>query len=331
LQSPSIKAVLSRLIDLTSERDTNSLEITLAQTLFDLVAPGAVVIYRAINTDKGLFSATAIGEESFGGDIPDALAKALKECARSGKPQTCAHEGAVPVMLYPLLCAKNQPLAVIAIEAPDKEKPLHDVTDMLLQIYQNFIALINDNERDTLTGLLNRKTFERKIGKVIAQIQNSSKRKDDQSGRQYFLAIFDIDHFKHINDKHGHLIGDEVLLLFSQLMTQGLREKDLLFRFGGEEFVGVFECLNAAEMQMVLDRFRDRVATFPFPQVGRVTVSSGFTAISGFDVSAHLIDRADVALYYAKNHGRNRVCHYEALIESGELQENKIESDIELF
>ncbi|MEZ0231707.1 MAG: GGDEF domain-containing protein [Methylophilaceae bacterium] len=331
MQSPSIKDVLGKLISLTGERDTNSLEISLAQTLFDLVAPGAVVIYRAVNIDKHIFSATAIGDEAYDGMIPDSLLQALEECARTAKCVSYKGDGALPVELYPLMCAKSQPLAVVAIESTQHEKHFHEVTEMLLQIYQNFIGLINDNERDTLTGLLNRKTFERKIGKVITQIQNSSKRKDDQSSRQYFLAIFDIDHFKHVNDQYGHLIGDEVLLLFSQLMTQGLRDKDLLFRFGGEEFVGVFECLNAAEMQMVLDRFREKVGAFSFPQVGRVTISTGFTDISGFDVSTQLIDRADLALYYAKNHGRNSVYRYETLIESGELQESKIESDIELF
>jgi diguanylate cyclase (GGDEF)-like protein len=105
----------------------------------------------------------------------------------------------------------------------------------------------------------------------------------------------------------------------------------MLFRFGGEEFVGVFECRNVDEMKMVLDRFRGKIEVFPFPQVGQVTISTGFTEISGFDVSSQIIDRADVALYYAKNHGRNQVSNYEELVEAGLLQENKIEGDIELF
>jgi len=331
LQSPSIKSVLSKLITLTGERETHSLEISLAQTLFDLVAPGAVVIYRALNIEQHIFSATLIDGAPFQEIIPRPLLYALEKCIKSGDVCQYEEKDKALVMLYPLKSSKNEPVAVVAIESPEHESQLREVTGMLLQIYQNFMELMNDNERDTLTGLLNRKTFERKIGKVITRIQHLSNREEDHVEHKQFFAIFDIDHFKNVNDQYGHLVGDEVLLRFSQLMTLNLRDKDMLFRFGGEEFVGVFECRNVDEMRMVLERFRGKIEVFPFPQVGQVTISTGFTEISGFDVSSQIIDRADVALYYAKNHGRNQVSNYEELVETGLLQENKIEGDIELF
>jgi diguanylate cyclase (GGDEF)-like protein len=119
--------------------------------------------------------------------------------------------------------------------------------------------------------------------------------------------------------------------MFSQLMTKTFRINDPLFRFGGEEFVGVFECSNYRDIQSMLNRFRESVSQFVFPQVGRVTVSIGYTEILAGDVSSHLIDNADQALYFAKNNGRNQICHHGQLISDGILEKDKKIGDIELF
>lgn len=332
---PSVHSVLSKIIVLTNERDVAALEFSLAQSLYDLIAssssPKPVTIYRVKDIKKQLFSAITIGNKSDDEELSSQFKQAIANCFRYGEFCTYVQDGEPSNTLYPLKNVMGHTMAIIAIEAQICDQQMHETISMLLQIYQNFTGLINDNERDTLTGLLNRKTFEHKINKVLAQMQKTAKRKDDKASHLHFLAIFDIDHFKNVNDEFGHLIGDEVLLMFSQLMTQTYRDKDLLFRFGGEEFVGVFECASPDDIQPVLDRFREIISSFEFPQVGRVTVSAGYTKISAHDDSSQLIDRADVALYFAKNHGRNRVCHYEKLIADGVLLENKKEGDIELF
>jgi len=328
---------LTQLITLTNERDVVALEFALAQALFDLITPvnvdsaKSVVIYRVVDIKKQLFSVVVIGKKPREDSLSSPMKQVLTDCFMSGECRAYEQEAEPYSTLYPLKNSTGHTMSVIAIEAPVRDPHLHETIAMLLQIYQNFTGLLNDNEHDTLTGLLNRKTFEYKINKVLAQMQKTSKRMDDKLDRIHFLAIFDIDHFKNVNDEFGHLIGDEVLLLFSQLMTQTFRDRDQLFRFGGEEFVGVFECASSADIQSILDRFRQKVGNFEFPQVGKVTVSAGYTEISAYDASSQLIDRADVALYYAKNNGRNRVCHYEQLIAVGALQENKKEGDIELF
>jgi diguanylate cyclase (GGDEF)-like protein len=331
LYSPTIQGVLAKLIALTSERDVNALEISLAHALFELVAPGAVAIYKLEDVHSKKFALTVME----GGDVPSAqipadLQHMLEQCVATGQRQQYVRQDGETVTLYPVSCAKNKPLAVIGVTAPEVAG-FDQITGMLLQVYQNFIALINDNEQDTLTGLLNRKTFEHKVNKVVTRVQNRHQREDDALGLHYYMAIFDIDHFKLVNDRYGHLLGDEVLLLFAQQMTYSLRDHDLLFRFGGEEFVAIFECHDQQEMQMVLDRFRERVAEFEFPQVGRITVSAGYTEIMAYDVSSHIIDRADVALYYAKHHGRNRVCNYERLVAEGALENKRNEGGVELF
>ncbi len=336
MSAPDLQAVLTQLIALTNERDATTLELSLAQALADLISPisihgkNAVLIYRLIDLESQDFSVVSTSKQQRDGQLSTSLRNALASCFETGLH--LRHDGPeLHAKLYPLRNSKEQTMAIIGLEMPVCDPQLHETIMMLLQIYENFTGLISDNEHDTLTGLLNRKTFEHKANKVLARMHKNSQRKDDLSRRYYFLAIFDIDHFKRVNDEFGHLIGDEVLLLFSQLMTQCFRDEDMLFRFGGEEFVGVFECAAVADIEPVLNRFREKVGNFTFPQVGKVTVSSGYTEMHGDDTPTQLIDRADLALYYAKNNGRNRSCFYEQLIKHGDLQDNKKEGDIELF
>jgi diguanylate cyclase (GGDEF)-like protein len=228
--------------------------------------------------------------------------------------------------------SKQKPQAIITVEAKNYASN-HDLMLQILAIYHNFMSLIHDNEHDTLTGLLNRKTFNLKINDIITSLQSHShvhSKANNESNA--YLAIFDLDHFKRVNDTHGHLLGDEILLLFSQQMHKNFRDKDLLFRFGGEEFIGIFQCSDDDTITHILSRFRETIAQFNFPQVGQITASCGFTKIGAFDLSSNTIDRADLSLYHAKHNGRNQICQYEQLIASGALEEKKSSSgDIELF
>lgn len=334
MHTPNTHLILNKLILLTNERDVMVLEHSLAQSLFDLIAPdnaSLVVIYRVIDIRKQLFSAEAIGSDFRQDTFSLELKKALTDCSKLGKHRIFEHDGEPRIGLYPLSNAAGQVPTIIAIESFVYDDQLHKSILMLLQIYQNFTKLINDNERDTLTGLLNRKTFEYKINKILEFKLDTSKRKDDNFNQINYLAIFDIDHFKRVNDEFGHLIGDEVLLLFAQLMTQTFRSADPLFRFGGEEFVVIFECASHTDIPNILERFREKVSNFIFPQIGNVTVSAGYTEISAEDASTSLIDRADAALYFAKNNGRNQISHYEQLVAQGALNDNKKVGEVELF
>jgi diguanylate cyclase (GGDEF)-like protein len=134
-----------------------------------------------------------------------------------------------------------------------------------------------------------------------------------------WLAMFDIDHFKRINDNYGHVYGDEVILLLAQMMRKSFRQSDVLFRFGGEEFVVLLNSLDEPTACAALERFRERVASHHFPQVGRVTVSIGFAHIGESDYPEIVLDRADKALYYAKQNGRNCTYGYESLASRGML------------
>lgn len=325
-----INTVLEEIISLTGERDSSALELALAQALFNAADVKNLALHTAGNI-KRIQHAISNAEEIANDEaIELETIDALSECLKTAKITDILH-GKKRLTLFPIVCSKKQPLAVIVVEETANTHD-HALTIQILKIYHNFVALMNDNERDTLTGLLNRKTFDHQINTIIANLQNEQSRRKDENNDPTFLAIFDIDHFKRVNDTHGHLMGDEVLLLFSHLMDNNFRDNDLLFRFGGEEFVGVFQCPSDDVMSEILNRFRQTVADYNFPQVGKVTVSCGFTEVDAFDLSSSIIDRADVSLYHAKNNGRNQVFMHEQLVASGILSESDNSGgEIELF
>lgn len=337
MQVKCVNSLLSKLVALTRERDENALESALVTTLTDVIATihGAqakpAVLFHIQDDKKRLLTATSTDKITPNPTLADEFKAAIFNCCNSGKLVSYTSPDSETIKLYPLKNANGRTASVISIEDPLIDHRLDTTIVTLLQIYQNFTDLINDNESDTLTGLLNRKTFDQRISRILTQMQGAAKRKDDKSNQVFFLAIFDIDHFKRVNDHFGHLIGDEVLLLFAQLMRQSVRETDPLFRFGGEEFVGMFECSSKADIHMVLERFRQKIQQFTFPQVGKITVSTGYTEIHELDAASQIIDRADSALYFAKNNGRNRTACYEQLIADGLLEEINNQGGIELF
>ena len=204
----------------------------------------------------------------------------------------------------------------------------------LLRIYRNVQGLLDYGEKDSLTELLNRKTFDGAF--IKATFHDSESRqlalpeRRMVHGGSYWLAVIDIDHFKRVNDSFGHLIGDEVLVLIARLMRASFRFNDQLYRFGGEEFVILMRCATTEDAAGVLERFRTRVQEHAFPQIGHITVSVGFASLTADDTPGAAFDRADKAVYYAKGHGRNQVCSYQALVAAGELieaQEDSQEAD----
>jgi len=183
----------------------------------------------------------------------------------------------------------------------------------LIEVLGSYYDLLVDAETDTLTRLSNRRSLYSQVGALLSRGPSPSYRR--------FIAVADIDHFKQVNDRFGHLYGDEILIHFARIMRETFRAGDLLYRFGGEEFVAVFGVPRQEDRHIGLERFRMAVASYEFPSVGRVTTSIGFTAIEGPLVPATtLIDRADNAVYYAKRNGRNRVCEYETLVAEGALE-----------
>lgn len=240
--------------------------------------------------------------------------------------------------IFPL---ERDPMQACVLEV-ESAQPLHNgqchTVHWLLAIYRNLIGLLDYGEKDALTGLLNRKSFDGAF--VRAAMQQDALEQDlDHADRRtthdqqpYWMAVLDIDHFKRVNDTFGHLIGDEVLVLMARIMRTALRQQDQLYRFGGEEFVVMLRCPDHARAEAVLERFRETVERFEFPRVGSVTVSVGFAQLRGDDSPDTAFNRADKAVYQAKDAGRNRVCSFAQLLASGAVVDTaSTEEDIEFF
>jgi diguanylate cyclase len=164
-------------------------------------------------------------------------------------------------------------------------------------------ALAKLAARDDLTGLFNR----RHMGELMAQQRAACQREGDG----FAVALVDLDHFKRINDTHGHAVGDKVLRAFAEQARAAMRGTDIVGRWGGEEFLIIYPRSTAREAEQAAARLRERVAaavvTTPCGQPLRFTVSIGLTEHAPPESIEALVERADRAMYRAKTQGRDRV------------------------
>ena len=182
-------------------------------------------------------------------------------------------------------------------------------------------------EHDPLTGLSNRRVFERTLDQ---EIDRSYRNKTPMS-----LAILDLDNFKVINDTYGHLKGDEVLIDFAEMLSHSARRYDLVARIGGEEFAIIFSGVGIFKAQQLLQRLLEKTRELSFSTPDNkdnfsITCSAGIVCYKGIvEPRMHkLIDRADKALYSAKNSGKNQVCtadviDYESVKKEGIVHANE--------
>ena len=319
---------MSQLIDhlarLTRLRDVDELDAALCALLHQLLPCKHAAIHRAVTDGSrrrwlttaqvGAGAPAALPPTPVGGELPTLDARpAWRDCLAQGLPQPCP--GTPFVTLHPML-TDSEALGVLEVHTagpPDAEQAR--TTASLLGFYRHLRGLIDENERDSLTGLLNRKTFDEAFVRAAMLMDGGPEpagtlaeqdRRDAELPPRHWLAVIDIDHFKRVNDQHGHLIGDEVLLLVAQLMRANFRHGDRIYRFGGEEFVVLLRCPGNAAAGRVFDRLRQRIELHDFPQLGRLTVSIGHTGIEADDTPGAAFERADQAVYHAKQTGRNR-------------------------
>ena len=165
---------------------------------------------------------------------------------------------------------------------------------------------------DLLTSLLNRHSYEAEILREITR----SVRYD----RNLSLIILDIDHFKVINDTHGHKAGDLVLRDLAGVIAGNVRRSDSVFRIGGEEFAVIVPETNTRDTWNLAEKIRHEVESHDFPLVGKVTISSGVSRIEKDDDAGSLFRKSDEALYRAKKNGRNRVEVYGEDLDIGDTK-----------
>ena len=153
--------------------------------------------------------------------------------------------------------------------------------------------------RDRLTGCWNRTHVEAAAEREISRLR--------RYGHPVSAILLDLDHFKQVNDRHGHGLGDDVLSGFARIAEGVARATDVVGRWGGEEFIVLLPMSDISEAAVVAERLRAAVEAHAFPGGIRITVSAGIAACLSTDSWAEWLRRADTALYRAKAEGRNRV------------------------
>lgn len=152
---------------------------------------------------------------------------------------------------------------------------------------------------DGLTGIFNYRY-------LITALERN-KLEFDRSKTPFSIIVFDVDHFKHINDTYGHIIGDQALIQISNCLKNSVRENDIVGRYGGEEFIVVFPKTTSDDAYMISERCREAISKITIEDFNlKLTVSGGIQEYTGGSIS-EMINRADMKMYYAKSTGRNKV------------------------
>ncbi|MBI3286125.1 MAG: GGDEF domain-containing protein [Burkholderiales bacterium] len=348
-----MEAIIKHLVEITGHRDHDLLNISVISALRELTNAQSARVLDVVSLGQQIYIKPHIV-------IRDDIVSIADESQNNGQSGDSLDQ-------YPLLKAgiANQQAVIEQVDERGKliwlpiwiNDKLHtcleicnpanyavntmEVVEGMLIVYRNFQNLLDYSERDSLTGLLNRKTFDDSFSKVLRNSappqyahdpeRQGPERRHQETEKQHWLAVLDIDHFKRVNDQFGHLYGDEVLILIANLMRSSFRPSDRLFRFGGEEFVILLRSASQEDARHIFDRFRHNVEEHDFPQVGQVTVSVGYACIDPYEPAVAIVGRADQALYFAKTNGRNRTCHYESLVASGDLHTKQTNDSVEFF
>jgi diguanylate cyclase (GGDEF)-like protein/PAS domain S-box-containing protein len=212
------------------------------------------------------------------------------------------------VWAFPLLDAAGRLVEVLGVSRDISARRQHELemqrarlaTEQANEALQAANAKLERiSATDPLTGAWNRRHFEREIAAAVARAQ----RQDCPLS----VVMLDVDRFKQVNDRYGHPAGDRVLVAITKALQDGVREGDVVSRWGGEEFAVLLPQTDAAAALDTAQRLRLAVATLDVSGVGPVTASFGVAEWRPSETTQACIHRADLALYAAKNAGRNRV------------------------
>jgi diguanylate cyclase (GGDEF)-like protein len=346
-----IETLLKHMVAMTCHRDQALLDVSIIAALQELVDASRVRAWEIFRHDDELYmrqrvwvsagAVISINENELDEHSGELVSNypVLVSCIEGHELQAeeVLADGSHKLWLPIWLNDKISTCLEICNPQPYPEKTMRMIEGML-SVYRNYQNLLDYSERDSLTGLLNRKTFDERFSKMVAA---NAELEEDENGdlperrhhakiQQHWLAVVDIDHFKRVNDQFGHLYGDEVLILVANRLRTSFRTQDRVFRFGGEEFVILLRSTTLEDANRIFERFRANIEEHEFPQVGTVTVSLGFASIAN-DTPVVILGHADQALYYAKANGRNRVCHYDQLVSSGQLLFEKSNESVEFF
>lgn len=340
---------LDHVADMTRSRDRDMVDATLVAAFMDMLPVHEVVLWRLLGEPGSgqqwqrcasqASGDLVVGVEWMHAEQPELFdQKALPLHTRAFQEVSVVQESGEGGFrtLLPMASEREVEGVVELVGSMPLDFNMQRVALAVLRIHRNFYSLLDYSERDTLTGLLNRKSFDETfmratVHEATGQFQINPDERRHAVRRRHWLGVIDIDRFKLVNDSFGHLIGDEVLVLVARIMRSTFRFHDRLYRFGGEEFVVLLTAQDEEAAGAAFNRLRVNLEQYAFPRVGQVTVSVGYTDVRPGDTPQAAFERADRAVYYVKENGRNQVQFHAALVARGLLEAGDNVSDVELF
>ncbi|MFJ2537373.1 diguanylate cyclase [Pseudomonas sp. NPDC087614] len=287
-----------------------SWSIALRQPLETALQPAHLLLYKLLIL--GVFAAVIFGVVAY--YLALYLSRPIEQLARSAKQVQDNQPGAHFPLQHPVreIAQLGQSIEAMTHSLLGKERELQQanatleatVAQRTADLMQANAELLNLATHDALTGVFNRRRFDEKLTEYSLLFR--------RTGRPFALLLIDADHFKRINDTHGHAVGDEVLQQLAQLIQTSLRTTDFVARYGGEEFAVLLPEISMPDTpERVAEKIRAAVAEADFATAGQVTVSVGVGLADPADNSpGNLIKRADQQLYQAKAAGRNQVASH---------------------
>ena len=300
------QAALHRVAAAVARGETPGLVLQrVAQELVGLLGASAALVLRLDSRGGHTVVAAARAQASEGGVAVDDDVREVLEQVGDGGPAVLTTAAGLTCLVAPVQVEGRAWGAVVAVTVvaggADGAAYLTQLADFvgLVVVNAETTRLLQEAARtDPLTGAANRRAFEEQLALELARTRRHA--------QPLMLALVDVDHFKRINDRHGHDGGDRVLVELSGRVRGQLRSVDLLARVGGDEWALLLPGTNRAEGAAVLERVRASVAAAPLSGVGVTVTIGAAVAVAGTEAGP-LYRAADRALYSAKSQGRDRL------------------------
>ncbi len=334
---------IEHIVKLTNHRDRDLLELTLSKALIDLLPLERIVIARVMR-EEGVSRWLEVArlDSKGGGRVIDPQRvdfQTLVKLEDASDRFTCLQSRSLVevawagpdgprITLLPLFSdSRLEDSGVLEMHSAAALSPDSLIlVDALRQIYRNMYSLLEYSDRDPLTGLLNRKSLDDAFYSAVLEDLDgtgpSMGSATEQERRHrvpanYWLGSASVDNYDLISDKHGADAAQDVLQRVARIMSGTFRTYDLLYHFGAEKFGVLMHCPDEALVLSAFERFRANVEATKFSQVGRVTVSSGFTTVRADDSPASALDNTERAVDFARRGGGNKACSFDGLVRRG--------------
>ena len=344
---------IEHIVKLTNHRDRDLLELTLSKALIDLLPLERIVVARVVREDGvSRWLDVARLDAKGGGRVMDPQrvdfqslvrledASDRFKCLQSRQllEVTWAGPQGPRITLLPLFSdSRQEDAGVLELHSEASLSPDSlMLVEALRQIYRNMYSLLEYSDRDPLTGLLNRKSLDDAFysavledldGKLPDMAAVAEQERRHRVPANYWLGLASIDNCGLIRDKHGPALVDDVLQRVARIMSSTFRTYDRLYHFGADQFGVLMHCPDEALVLSAFERFRTSVEKTHFPQVGRVTVSCGFTTVRADDSPASALANTERAVDFARRGGGNKACSHPGLVRRGFFGQTPLPGD----